>query len=95
MFLKVEVKFLKAERLQERYEELLHAFHPDPQFLIFCDMFFFPFFSSLHYIHTHTHTHTHTPLLNRGELAIDINKNLLLYNNILFKITEFNIDTKQ
>ena len=61
MFLKVEVKFLKAERLQERYEELLHAFHPDPQFLIFCDMFFFPFFSSLHYIHTHTHTHTHTP----------------------------------
>ena len=56
MFLKVEVKFLKAERLQERYKELLHAFHPDPQFLIFCDMFFFPFFSSLHYTHTHTHT---------------------------------------
>ena len=92
MFLKVEVKFLKAERLQERYKELLHAFHPDPQFLIFCDMFFFPFFSSLHYTHTHTHTH----LLNHGELAIDINnKNLLLYNNILFKTTEFNIDTKQ
>ena len=56
-------------------------------------MFFFPlFFSSLHYIHTHTHTHT--PLLNHGELALYINnKNLLLYNNILFKIMEFNTDT--
>ena len=31
MFLKVEVKFLKAEKLQEQYKELLHAFHPDPQ----------------------------------------------------------------
>ena len=65
MFSKVEVKFLKAEKLQEQYKELLHAFHPDPQFLIFCDMFFFPFFFFPLYI-----TYTHTHLLNHGELGL-------------------------
>ena len=50
----------------------------------------FPFFFPL----CITYTHTHTPLLNHGELALYINnKNLLLYNNILFKIMEFNTDT--
>ena len=30
--------FKLAEKLQEGYKEVLYAFHPDPQFLIFCDI---------------------------------------------------------